>query len=181
MDKPPRTQGSARPRIAPPAPPHAAPTRAGRPGEVAVETLCLDPFARLTLVLLRFHFQTFAQPDSQGWLTALRAATVHVGPRAAGPLCYDLVALVQALRHARRSCFNFNRPDCGCCSGWLTVEERQLMQVLSAVRRGQKGAALTHALLLCEGNAAEDLVAMAEVYARRYAPDGAPPACARPT
>ncbi|MGY6410131.1 MAG: hypothetical protein ACXIUV_03770 [Alkalilacustris sp.] len=171
MDKPPHTQGSARPRIVPPTPPHATPTRAGRPGEVAVETLGLDPFAQLTLVLLRFHFQTFAQPDSQGWLTALRVATVHVGPRAAAPLCYDLVALVQALRHARHSCFNFNRPACGCCSCWLTVEERQLMQVLGAVRSGQKGAALTHALLLCEGNAAEDLVAMAEVYARRHAPD----------
>ncbi|MGY6633164.1 MAG: hypothetical protein ACXIU8_05410 [Alkalilacustris sp.] len=176
MDSPSRTRGRARVPIAALGPPHAVPTRAGRPGEVAIATLGLDPFARLTLTLLRFHFQTFAQPDSQGWLTALRVATLRVGPQVAGPLCYDLVALVQALRQARRSCFNFNRPDCGCCSGWLTAEERLLMQVLGAVRSGQKGAALTHALLLCEGNAAEDLVAMAAVYARRHAPDGAPPA-----
>lgn len=81
-DSRPRTNGSARPYF----PAHAShgPTRTGRPDEVHCDTLSLDPFARLTLALMRWHFLSFAQPDSHGWLMALRLATAHIGPRRAG-------------------------------------------------------------------------------------------------
>lgn len=116
-----------------------------------LESPAPDPFARLTLALMRWHFQTFATPASQGWLIALRLATSQVGPRAAGPLCYDLVALVQALRAGRSLPFRYNPEGCACCRDWLTPEERQLMGLLDALRQGRTGQARMLPQLLCGG------------------------------
>lgn len=145
-------------------------TRPGRPAEVHVSTLAPDSFASMTLALMRWHFQTFAAPETQGWLMALRCATTHVGPRAAGPLCYDLVALVQALRSARSSPFNFNPEGCACCRVWLTPEERRLMELLEALRHNQTGRAKALVQMLCDGAPDADFLAIAEVYLRRHAP-----------
>lgn len=150
--------------------------RPGRSDEVHLESLGADLFMQLTLALLRLHFQTFAAPETQGWLTALRCATTHVGPRAAGPLCYDLVALVQALRTARVSPVRFNPESCACCRVWLTPEERQLMELLAALRRGRIGRARALVQMLCDGAPSDDLIAMAGIYLRRHAPDVLPPA-----
>lgn len=151
----------------------AAPGRHGainRPGERPLAELGLDPFADLTLALMRLHFQTFAEPASQGWLAALHLATARVGPRAAGGLCYDLVALVQALRTARSSVFRFNPQTCACCRVWVTPEERQVMELLAALRTGRAGSARTLVQILCDGNPNDDLLAMAELYLTRHAP-----------
>lgn len=145
-------------------------TRPGRPDEVHLSSLEPDDFARLTLALMRWHFQTFAAPETQGWLMALRVASAQVGPRAASALCYDLVALVQALRGARSSAFRFNPESCPGCCNWLTPEERQMMTLLAALRRGQTGRARTLVQLLCDGNPDSDLFTMAETYMRRNAP-----------
>jgi len=138
---------------------------------VPVKALSPDPFAQLTLALMRLHFQTFAAPETQGWLMALRLATAHVGPRAAGPLCYDLVALVQALRSARMSPFAFNPEGCACCRVWLTPDERRLMDVLDSLRKGRTGRARAAVQMLCNGARGDDLIAMAELYLRRHAPE----------
>lgn len=173
------THGSAVPQPGPRAEPdHAGHghSRPGKPDEVALDSLNPDLFARLTLALMRWHFQTFAAPDSQGWLTALRCATTHVGPRAAGPLCYDLVALIQALRSTRSSPFRFNPEGCACCRVWLTPEERLLLELIAALRQGRKGRAQTLVQLLCDGATSDDLIAMAEIYLRRHAPEFTPTA-----
>lgn len=151
--------------------PICGPARRGLPGEAHLSTLAPDPFARLTLALMRFHFQTFTTPETQGWLLALGFATTHVGSRAAGPLCYDLVALVQALRAARSSGFAFNSEGCACCRVWLTPEERRLMELIDALRQSQIGRARTLVQMLCDGVPSDDLMAMAEIYLRRHAPE----------
>lgn len=142
----------------------------GRPGEQPLAELGLGPFAELTLALMRLHFQTFADPGSQGWLRALHLATERVGPRAAGALCYDLVALVQALRTARVSAFRFNPETCACCRTWATPEERQLMELLAALRAGRTGSARALVQILCDGRPDEDLLTMADLYLTRHAP-----------
>lgn len=175
------THGSATPQPGPRSDAHPASHGSGRTGkadEVALDSLNPDPFARLTLALMRLHFQTFAAPDTQGWLAALRLATTHVSPREAGPLCYDLVVLIQALRAARSSPFRFNPDGCACCRVWLTPEERLLMEVLAALRQGRRGRAQTLVQLLCDGAPNDDLVAMAEIYIRRHTP---PPAVVPPS
>ncbi|MCC6001579.1 MAG: hypothetical protein JJU19_12045 [Pararhodobacter sp.] len=136
-----------------------------------VSVMAPDPFSRLTLGLMRWHFQTFAAPDTQGWLMALRLATAHVGPRAAGALCYDVVALVQVLRSARASPFRFNPEGCALCRNWLTPDERRLLDLLDALRHGQTGRAKAVAQMLCDGVPSDDLLALGGIYLRRHAPD----------
>lgn len=179
----PGRNGSAVPRRNDATTPHAmhVPTRPGRPDEVHISALSLDPFAELTLALMRLHFQTFAAPETQGWLAALRLATTHVGPRAAGQLCYDLVALVQALREARTSTFAFNADGCACCCVWLTPEERRLMELLDTLRHRQIGRARVVVQMLCDGAQGDHLTAMAETYLHRHAPEFTQPGVTMPT
>jgi hypothetical protein len=160
-----------RPVYTPPSDAPHGPSRSPRPDEIAVDDLAPDPFARLTLALLRWHFQTFAAPECQGWLVALRLATTHVGPEAAGPLCYDLVAVVQTLRSSRTTPIAFNSESCPCCRVWLTAEERQIMQMLAALRGDLHGRARTLAQLLCDGTPDSNLLPVAEAYLRRNALD----------
>lgn len=143
--------------------------RPGRPEEWRLDDLDLTPFQHLTLQLCRWHFHAFHVPDSQGWLTALQVATGVVGPAQAGALCYDVVALVEALRAVRRSTFRFNPEACAGCRRWITPDERRLLALLGAVARGQEGRAQTEAQLLCDGSPNPDLVAVARCYAARHA------------
>ncbi|MDD7971374.1 hypothetical protein [Roseinatronobacter alkalisoli] len=145
-----RNRGSAHPHCPHSAAPHS-PARAGRPDEVHLDQMAPDPFARLTLALLRWHFQNFARPDSHSWLTALRLASAQVGSRRAGGLCFDIVAIVQTLRMARATPVSFNSEACACCRVWLTPDERRLLELLEALRRGQHGQAHIIAQLLCDG------------------------------
>lgn len=150
---------------------HAGPTRGGQPDEVHLDSLNLDLFGRLSLTLIRFHFQTFAAPETHGWLLALRCATAHVGPRAAGPLCYDIVTLVQTLRSSRSTAFRFNSEGCACCRVWLTPEERQLMELVQALRQGRTGRARAVVQMLCEGAQGEELIAATQQYLHQHAPE----------
>jgi len=175
----PRFHGGARPipQAAPsPHQPDLPPVRSGRSDEVHLDRVMPDPFARLTLALMRWHFQTFAVPETQGWLMALRLAANHVGPRSAGALCCDVVALVQALRAARSSPFRFNPEGCACCRVWLMPEERRLLELFDALRRDQTGRARTLVQLLCDGVPDDDLLGMARDYLDRNAPDFPHPA-----
>ncbi len=149
---------------------HAGTMRHGQPDEVHLDSLILDPFGRLTLALMRFHFQTFAAPETHGWLLALRCATAHVGPRAAGPLCYDIATLVQTLRSSRSTAFRFNSEGCACCRVWLTTEERQMMELVQALRQGRTGRARAVVQMLCEGAQGEQLIAATEQYLHQHAP-----------
>lgn len=150
---------------------HAGTARMGQPDEVHLDSQNLDLFGRLTLALMRFHFQTFAAPETNGWLLALHCATAHVGPRAAGPLCYDIVTLVQTLRSNRSTAFRFNSEGCACCRVWLTPEERQMMELVQALRQGRTGRARAVVQMLCEGAQGEDLIAAIEQYLHQHAPE----------
>lgn len=142
--------------------------RPGRPEEWRLDDLGLTPFQHLTLRLCRWHFHAFNAPESQGWLRALQLATGEVGAVQAGALCYDVVALVEALRAVRRSTFRFNPEACAGCRCWATADERRLLALLGAVARGQEGRAQTEAQLLSDGTPNPDLVATARRYSTRH-------------
>jgi hypothetical protein len=142
--------------------------RQPKPGEVALGNLALNSSARLTLALMRWHFQTFANPESHGWLMAMRVAAAHVGPDLAGALCCDVVKLIQSLRGARSSAFLFNSEGCACCRIWATADERRLMEFLEAICQGQQGRARIMAQLLCDGACHEGLIAAAQDFATRH-------------
>jgi len=163
----PRAQGSARPQFAYQR--AHGPSREGRPDEVHLDDLGLERFERLTLALLRWHFQNFAQPDSHGWLMAMRVAAAHVGSRQAGVLCYDIVTVVQSLRMARKTPVSFNPEGCTCCRIWLTPDERRLVALLKALRKGQQGQAQVIAQVLCDGVPDAPLLASMQVLLTHHA------------
>ncbi|WP_068303622.1 hypothetical protein [Pararhodobacter sp. CCB-MM2] len=142
--------------------------RPGRPDEQRLDDLQADPFDRFTLSLMRWHFQGFAEPECQGWLSALRLATEVVGPARAPALCYDIVALVEVVRATRRSVFRFNPEACAGCRQWVTPEERRMLSLLSALRSGRDGLAATQAQLLSDGRPNADLIRVAGVYLARH-------------
>lgn len=164
----PRVQGSARPQF--PRRRSHVPSREGRPDEIHLDDLRLDPFERLTLALLRWHFQNLAQPDSHGWLMAMRVAAAHVGSRQAGVLCYDIVGALQSLRMARKTPVSFNPEGCGCCRVWVTPDERRLVELLKALRKGQQGQAQIIAQVLCDGVPDTPLLASMQVLLTHHAP-----------
>jgi hypothetical protein len=114
------------------------------------------------LALMRWNFQTFAQPGSQSWLMALRVASAHVGATEAGALCYQVTGLVQALRRARATPVAFNPEGCACCRDWVTPDERRLLALLDALARRQSGQAALHAQILCDGAQGDALIAAAQ-------------------
>lgn len=161
---------STRPTAPATAPALSSATRPGRPDEIHLSSLALVPFDHLTLMLMRWHFQTFAQPESHGWLMALRVASAHVGPRAAGALCADLVAVVQVLRTERTSAFRFNPQGCACCREWATPEERRIMDTIGALRDGQLGRARTTVQMLCDGVPSDSFIMAIQSYLSRHDP-----------
>lgn len=112
----------------------------------------LDRYEVSLLTIMRYFFQSFAQPHSQGWLQAFRAAdTTFPQDRAAG-LAMACLTVVQNMRASRRDVFRFSNPDCPGCRAVLCTDERHLVGSVTALRHGNRALAQTHALLLCEGN-----------------------------
>lgn len=112
----------------------------------------------VVLMIARYFFQSFAQPEAEGWLRAISGAEQVMG-REAGPhvVCAVLRA-VQQMRAARRNHFNFSNPDCPGCAARLCGHERLFLNTFRAMRRGRIADAEAHAMLLCEGNATEGLI-----------------------
>ncbi|WP_299924499.1 hypothetical protein [uncultured Pelagimonas sp.] len=119
---------------------------------IRVSDAGLDGDDRDVLKAMRLVFQTFANPASQGWtlgLTVVRGSFAH---RDAGEVFHAIVAVIDALRRARKSGFHFTNPDCANCSQYLCDDERLLMGSLTACREGRRSVSHANALLLCEGN-----------------------------
>lgn len=112
----------------------------------------LDRDERVILQVMRYFFQSFTQPQSQGWIMAFRVALQHFPHDQAANIGLATLSVVQNMRMSRREAFRFSNPDCKSCSALLCEDERQLIGLVVATRRGQRSRAHTHALLICEGN-----------------------------
>ena len=113
---------------------------------------------RHVLTIARHYFSSFAQPERQGWLSAISSA-LHLFDHARGPdIAVATLAMVQTMRRARQSTFRFNAPDCPACAAHVTPQERAMMSALRATAQGRDGAARAHAAILCEGNDAADFL-----------------------
>lgn len=141
----------------------------------AHSTPLLQGLPGLFLGLARHLFQSFAVPESQGWLRAMHLAEARFGPDIAGPLCFDLVASVQAMRQCRSGVFRFSNPDCPCCRDVVTPHERLLLSVLHALENGRADEARAHAVLLCEGAEPAPFLAVAARLVARHAALPCPP------
>lgn len=125
---------------------------------------------RHVLTVARHYFSSFAQPERQGWLSAISAA-LHLFGHARGPeVAVATLAMVQTMRRSRQSVFRFNSPDCPACAARVTPQERAMMSALRAAALDMDDAARAHAAILCEGNDAEDFLRAVGCLADRALP-----------
>ncbi|MEJ6404806.1 hypothetical protein [Yoonia sp. 2307UL14-13] len=111
-----------------------------------------DDVEKSILAIARYFFQSFAAPQSQGWMAALDLAEATFGDLDGPIIATRLLTTMRAVRYARRSVFSFNCQSCETCAAILTEQERRLIAALQAIRGGQIGRAQTELLMLCEGN-----------------------------
>ncbi len=123
-----------------------------QPGTLRVADAGLSPAEEQVLTIARHFMQSFARPESQGWIRAFGTAHAAWSDRLAPGLGVAVFAVVQCLRGARASGFRFSNPDCAHCSAFLSDDERRLANMLKATTHGARSAAHADALMLCEGN-----------------------------
>ncbi|WP_353475619.1 hypothetical protein PVT71_23805 (plasmid) [Salipiger sp. H15] len=113
----------------------------------------------VVLMIARYFFQSFAHPGTEGWVRAISGAEQVMGREAGPQVVCAVLRAVQQMRSARRNHFHFSNPDCPGCAARLCGHERLFLNVFRSVRRGRMADAEAHAMMLCEGNPAEGLVA----------------------
>lgn len=129
-----------------------------------------DDIEESILTIARYFFQTFALPQTQSWLAALRLADIRFPDTSREEIAMDVLGAVQSMRMSRSSPFRFSNPALPGCSQIISEHERQFMCVFQAVRREQMGPARTHAMLLCEGNDSEAFITHMVAVAASTAP-----------
>lgn len=130
--------------------------------ELRVADANLDVGEIAVLEMARYMFQSFARPETQGWIIAMFRPEHTFPANVAADIALKTLKFVQGMRESRRSCFQFNSPICVDCARILTEHERQLLGILVALRCGRVGQARVHAMVLCEGNETEYLLAAAQ-------------------
>ncbi|MEM1276474.1 MAG: hypothetical protein AAGH74_08100 [Pseudomonadota bacterium] len=131
--------------------------------DLSLDTCGFDSFELTVLGVARRFFVTFSNPESHCWMDAFEEAEQSFPPPFGATLALAVMRTIRVLRQARTTTFTFAHPDCPICERTITQEERYLISILRAVRKGRKSEAMTHALLVCEGGDPEQLVHAFEV------------------
>jgi len=118
-------------------------THPKRKGDIPVTSAGLDEFELGLLSVARHFIISFAAPDTQSWTIALNIASERWGISEGARAAVSLLAVIEAMRRARRSMFHFSDPNCPTCRETLTPNERHLMLMIHAIRQGQIGQAQT--------------------------------------
>ena len=134
-------------------------------GEVELGILDLG-----VLAILRAFLQTFSDPASQGWKAAFATGRQIEAP--SGPdVALGVLEALETMRRARVSTFRFSNPACLSCAAILSEHERRFVLVFRGLRLGHRSEALTHAMLLCEGNDTGPFIAALERLVEQVEPD----------
>lgn len=142
-----------------------------RLGDTPVSNLGLDDFEVVLLSVVRHFITSFAAPDTQSWTEALRIASDTFGVSEGAKAAVTLLGVVEAMRRSRRSTFQFSDPNCPTCCSVVTPNERHLMRMVHALRRGRVSEAQTDAMLLCEGAQTEAVLRAAFIFAGLFPAD----------
>ena len=132
--------------------------RVASPKEISRDDALLDFTEDTLLTASRYYFQSFACPETHGWLQALSITQVHFGDTMGPAIAVKLLTAMQAMRCSRKSMFQFNAPACPCCAEILTEHERRFMTAIQAMRIGDLNTVRLEIMLLCEGFESEHVV-----------------------
>ena len=135
---------------------------------VAVETLGLDPFEIGLLAVLRHFLTAFARPETLAWQSAFALAAERWGEARGPQIAMGLLPVLQALRTARQSDFDFANPLCVTCRAYVTGTESAFMQMVQMMRRDQTKLARAAVHSLTDGTMDPGLIQAALAFAARH-------------
>lgn len=103
-------------------------------GVVHVDTCGFDTKELLILELLRCFCLSYAEPLTQGWLSAFKRSEEVLGQVNGPMIAYNVSELLSAVRRERTNQFNFVDPRCKKCSARVFPTELALMSLVRAAR-----------------------------------------------
>ncbi|MEM9966897.1 MAG: hypothetical protein AAF755_02215 [Pseudomonadota bacterium] len=137
-------------------------------GDTLLAQLAPNAIDLAFLTAARSFFLSFCTGDTDVWIkTLLHADRFFPGHDSAEKMRLTL-GVVHEMRQARRSNFRFSNPQCHCCSGVLTQDERYLLQMVQAARQQRLSDLCSSAMLLCEGNETRKVIQAARAFADAF-------------
>ena len=134
-------------------------------GNVPLETCNTDAIDFGFFLAARYFFNSFSKYDPCSCvMKMLTIESLFPGLDIAVEMRRSL-ACIHEMRMSRRSLLRFSNPRCKRCSAIVTQDELYLLRLIQHARAGCGSKVAFSALLLCEGNATELVVAPAYGFA----------------
>ena len=132
--------------------------RVAQANEVSLDYLNLKPIEHSILTAARFYFSSFARPEESAWMNVVMFSDRFFPGENSSKIAQAVLIVVHEIRISRRSTLRFQDPVCINCKNRATTEERHFILMIKEVWLKHTAAAITHAMLLCEGNNTECLL-----------------------
>lgn len=111
----------------------------------------LDKSECAVLDIFRNFLLSYTNNEHPHWELALTLSDNHFGENYGPQAAISVLNVLRAVRMSRKSCFQFNNPNCAGCRMKLTDCERHLLRTLRFARTGNMAKSRMQALILCEG------------------------------
>ena len=132
--------------------------RVAQDDEISLDYLNLKPIEHSILTAARFYFSSFARPEESAWMSVVMFSERFFPGENSSKIAQALLIVVHEIRISRRSTLRFQDPVCIKCKNRATTGERHFVLMIKEVWSKRSATALTHAMLLCEGNKTSDLL-----------------------
>ena len=127
-------------------------------GDVSLTSLQLEATEYSTLSAARFFFSSFANPETPSWMTVVIASEDFFPVKDSARIVQAILVVIHQVRLSRKSTLRFSNPHCVDCQNNVTAEERHFISMFRKMSANRPEAAVTHAMLLCEGNQTSSLL-----------------------
>jgi len=128
------------------------------PGVADHHALALTEFETAFLSVARSFFETFESPNGQCWMLGFMDAERRFPIPYGATIAHAISLAVTALRDTHQGVFPYFRTTDEMADRAVTQTERYLIETLRHIRSGNRAAAQTSAMLLCQGNSARTLL-----------------------
>lgn len=132
------------------------------PGVRARRELALLPLEQDFLTVSRFFFETYETPETQCWMCAFMEAEQKFPPPFGATIAHAIHLTITALQDARSGTFSYFEARDAMADRAVTPAEKQLIEVMRAVRSADIEKAEWTALMLCNGGESKYFLAAME-------------------
>jgi len=136
-----------------------------RRGETPLDAMNVDAVAYSFLTAARYFFVSFSESSEAAWVTVMLGSEHFFPGSNSAEKMRRALAVVHEMRTSRRSTFRFSNPRCEHCASIVTQDERHLLQLVQHARSGRVSMLASSAMLLCEGQTTDRVIAAAHGFA----------------